>query len=172
MSQMNNDVLKDFLQEALRLVDDCEGILDEVEGHSAKAKKLEEYANKIDRIMGGAKSLLVIHPDRKELQTIGHLAEACKALGYRGALTAHWPDLFMTTVAFLQDSNSMISETLIRMENGQEAIAPEIYQSLVDRLAWISDMYNKVPGMDEALKRPPLNQDDVDELIKKIKADS
>ena len=118
--------------------------------------------------MGGAKSLFLMDQSLTALQTIGHIAEVCKALGYRGTQTAHWPQIFQTTVAFLLDANTLLRDILIRMQNNKEAIPAEAYSALVSRLEWISAQYSKIPGLDASQTTLSLQQNDVDDLIQKL----
>lgn len=168
MMKIDNEVLKQFIEESFRLLDQCESSLEAIEVDCANAPKLEEYANKVDRIMGGAKSLLVVDENMEPLRTIGHIAEVCKALGYRGTHTSHWPQLFATTVAFLLDANAMLNEILVRLEKNQPSIPKEVYTTLISRLEWISDQYSKVPGLEGTAQKKAMVQDDVDDLIQKL----
>lgn len=169
MSDLDQELLADFLRESFKIVDECETLLEDIESDSSQASRLAEFSNKIDRIMGAAKSLAMLTEADHPLHIIGDVTALCKALGERGSHGGADP-LFTTTVAFLLDAVE-ITRSLLEAAGEPDASsagAAELKNALVGRVSWIAEIYRGLPkGMlDE--KSDKLGQNEIDALMKKL----
>lgn len=101
-------------------------------------KMSSEFAQKIDRIMGGAKTLHMMDPDHDGLAAISKLAEQCKSIGYKAALKKE-AALISTVSGFFLDVLEVIQGLLRTLENKEESrrLAEGFFQTLEKRLAWL-----------------------------------
>jgi len=126
---LDPEILRDFQRETQRILGELEDVVDSLEsgGTDFPEAGLKEFAQKVDRIMGAAKSLLVMDPGRKSLSRIAELAEICKTIGYqatalqRGSLiplfTAFWADTIETMAALtakLEDPEAIVDTSVLR----------------------------------------------------------
>lgn len=170
MTKIDNDILNEFLTEAKRLVAECQTLLEDLEGKPEAAPRLEEFANKIDRVMGAAKSLGLLATADHPLHMVGDATAVCKALGYRGAKVAHQPKLFEVTVSFLLDAVETVDELLDRLDEPPENLRADLKNTLLGRLQWISDIYRQIPEAGAA-SGEKLVQNEIDELMRKLSMD-
>lgn len=165
MSGIDQEILEEFVRESRKLVDECEEILEDVEGDHGRLRRLEEYSNRIDRIMGAAQSLGVLAPPGHALHVIGDCSALCKALGYRCLMVSPTPQLIEVTVAFLLDATELVGELMDRLDESADELRDEVRGTLVERLRWISDLYRKMPA---GAGGERMDQKDIDALIKKL----
>lgn len=170
MGKIDADILNEFLTEAKRLVAECQTLLEDVDGKPGEALRLEEFANKIDRVMGAAKSLGLLVDGDHPLHMVGDTTAICKALGYRGAKVGNQPQLYGVTVSFLLDAVETVDEILDRMEDPAADLRADLKNTLLERLKWISDIYRKIPEA-QASSGEKLVQNEIDELMKKLGMD-
>lgn len=170
MSDFDKEILSEFLQESSRLVDECEELLEAIESEPAQAARLSEFSNKIDRVMGAAKSLAMMAEPHHPLHIIGDITALCKVLGERGSKTAAHERLFEVTVAFLLDAVEMVRGLLEALEDPGAGVSPELKNAMLSRVNWIADVYRKLPkefleglGGNEKLK-----QNEIDDIIRKL----
>ncbi|MDR3606922.1 MAG: hypothetical protein P4M08_06020 [Oligoflexia bacterium] len=137
---IDSDILSEFRAESNGLLKELKEIVSRLETETGRfpEKLLTEYAQKIDRIMGAAKTIGVLDPDHIGLKSIGTLAELCKSIGYKAA-TKRQPALMPFFAAFLSDTIEVI-ESLVKNLDDTEAsriIASEFSSILQGRLAWL-----------------------------------
>jgi hypothetical protein len=107
-----DELLIEFKDETQKLLSDLEQTLQDLESDPSKSTGYEYFGQIIDRIMGGAKSLAVAIPQNANgLQTIGDIAEICKAISYKMSQTKN-PELGKVVVAFFYDAIDSIQEQL------------------------------------------------------------
>lgn len=139
-----DDILIEFQKESKELVDILVGLLDEIEGDVTQAKRLEDFAQQIDRIMGGANTLLMVE-ENKLVRQIGKFAELGKALGYKAPYVADKENLYNVLVAFLMDAVDSMQEMLDRLGEGEsETKQEDVNEAFIDRLKWLAEQFDKV----------------------------
>ncbi|MBI3544284.1 MAG: hypothetical protein HY075_13520 [Deltaproteobacteria bacterium] len=149
------DILKELVVVA-------EKIGDAAGGDGFPVELLQEFAQKIDRIMGVAKTIAMEDPGHEGLKRIATLTELCKFIGYKAAdqKNARMLPIF---AAFLGDVVSAIEELTVNIEN--PAAAQEVTKTflpvLQKRLEWLKTKVASTPGQ-------PNSQADVDALLKKF----
>lgn len=83
---MSDDILKEFQIESKNLIEESLRVLENCDGDPSQAHSLEEYAQLVDRIMGGAKSLAVhLNDPNHIIHKVGDYAALCKAVGYKAS---------------------------------------------------------------------------------------
>ncbi|MCM2322842.1 MAG: hypothetical protein NDJ90_06235 [Oligoflexia bacterium] len=84
---LEKDILDSFRAESNELLTDLGRIVQRLEQEHATfpAELLAEFAQKIDRIMGAAKTVSITAPDHAGLIWIGRITELCKLAGYKAA---------------------------------------------------------------------------------------
>ena len=138
---LDQDILKGFKEESTSLLKELLGIIEKIESTDQKsfpANLLTDFAQKIDRIMGAAKTICMEVPEHMGLQKIGKLAELCKIIGYQAAESKNTALLPIFT-AFWADTIEVMESLLTAFENEQQTA--EITQSfsgiLQKRLEWL-----------------------------------
>lgn len=169
MADFDKEILSEFLQESDRLVDECEELLESIESDPSQAQRLAEFSNKIDRVMGAAKSLAMMADAQHPLHIIGDITALCKALGERGAKTAAHQRLFEVTVAFLLDGVEITRSLLETLENPNASVSPELKNAMLSRVNWIADVYRKLPKeFLDGIGGEKLKQNEIDDIIRKL----
>jgi chemotaxis protein histidine kinase CheA len=129
MDEMN-EIIQEFCQETNSIIDELVPILETLEADPGNFKSLEVFGQKVDRIMGAAKSL--------ELNKMGIVTEFCKTISYKTAQSKNL-DLIKVVVAFLFDAVEIIKEMIASLEKGEtEEINPVFLKTVISRLEFIS----------------------------------
>lgn len=189
MSHVDPQILSQFIAESKSLVIEALGILEEVEADPRKLSRLLDYANRVDRIMGAAKSLATMVSEDHALHILGNYTGVCKAVGTRGAqIVVQKPQFFDVTISFLLDATDLIGDLMERIHEPASKLREEISDTFVDRLRWLSDLYREdslvttesrsrssvassvVVGSKstDLIKEADLDQTEIDDLLKKL----
>lgn len=169
MSRVDQEILSEFLAESKSLVREAGGILESIEGQPKMYLRLLEYANRVDRIMGAARSLATLAGPDHALHLLGDYTGLCKAVGTRGAqLASKNEQIFDVTVSFLLDANDLIAELLPRLEEPADVLKEETQGTFADRLRWLSDLYRGAPEEKKTGAAGSMGQAEIDELLKKL----
>ena len=136
-----NELLLEFKDETKKLIDELESIVNKLDEDPSNSKLFGQFAQIIDRVMGGAKSLALALPQNaKVLNTIGDYAEVCKAVGYKMSQTKN-PALGVIVIAFFSDAIESLLELL-----GAFAIDMSSLQQkndhLLERLKWLAQQFD------------------------------
>lgn len=173
MNGLNSEILNSFLEESKTLVNQIQEILEEVEEDTSKIEKMKESANLIDRIMGGAKSLAQFAPPQHALGLVGDISALCKTVSYKALkIPPHHP-LFVTSIAFLIETNEILEQILNDFESPRLILQKKYASHFPERLKWISGEFEKNFNEKLNLKLGEsaaglINQDEVDDLLKKL----
>ena len=92
MDPSMKEIILDFCNETIGLIDELESILEELEEDPTQHGKLEKFGQIIDRIMGAAKSLA--------LEEMANFCELGKAIGYQSGQVED-PALLNVVIAVL-----------------------------------------------------------------------
>lgn len=124
-------------------------VVDQIETSQGEfpSKLLEEFSQKIDRIMGAAKTLVVSFGAHPGLERIGKLSELCKALGYQAA-SKRVMALLPLFAAFWADTIEVIQDLLGALEDSDqsEQIAKSFSAVLQKRLEWLAAKVAAAPA--------------------------
>lgn len=152
MANLDAEILKDFRTESISLLKELEEIVEGLEEAGAEfpAELLKEFSQKIDRIMGTAKTLLTLAPDHPGISFLSNVAEMCKTMGYQAAALQR-ANLVPIFAAFWAETVEMLTELMDALES--EATTKVLIQGrsagLQKRLMWLAE---KVAPHSEAEK--------------------
>ncbi len=139
MDESVKELVNDFVEESLGIVETIQNIVEPIEMGEADGKGFVEFALKIDGIMGCAKTLNL--DSYKELEvamsTISKLSEGCKVLGYRASQIQD-PVLVKLVAAFMADALEMVENALRDLKKGHISFDVAYSEKIRDRLQWIT----------------------------------
>ncbi|MEK6578454.1 MAG: hypothetical protein AABZ55_04445 [Bdellovibrionota bacterium] len=138
---MSDSILEIFKVESLKLIGELNGVVKVLENSHQifPSELLEEFSQKIDRIMGTAQVINELNPKHLGLKRIGTIAELCKKIGY-GAVEKKDVALLPIFAAFWADTLEVIGELLNALENEKatEKISREFSEVVQSRLEWLA----------------------------------
>jgi hypothetical protein len=171
MSDIDKDIVKDFVEESKVLIQDLVDLLESIEGDFSQVSQLEEYGQRVDRIMGGAKSLaLMVAPDHP-LNTIADYAALCKAVGYKASQIDNNPQFFDICVALLLDATETLQDWITRLEDGTaQNLRDSITTTFLERLRWVSNQFGADvrASVDSKKNAKKMDQNEIDDLLRKL----
>lgn len=168
-----DELLVDFRNESETLVAQMTAILEDVETDFSKIKGLEQYGQIADRIMGGSKSLLMAITDNQAaVKTISNYTELCKAVGYQASQIVENDNLLTIVIALLLDATELLQSLVTNLGTEKQAEIKEIIsETLLARLKWASEQFDKNLRVSVAVEKQPsgkLNQDQINALLKQL----
>lgn len=138
---MDNEILDEFKAESKQLLNELNTLLSEIENSQDKfpAGQIDQFALKIDRIMGAAKTLAMLDPDHKGLVRIGQIALICKNTGYK-ALAKKNIKIIPIFSAFWFEAIETVENLVAAIEDQTltNKISAESEDVLSKRLDWLS----------------------------------
>ena len=166
---MDAEILEGFREEANQILKELAPVVEALEEAASvfPADRLTEFAQKIDRIMGAAKTLGMLNPDHQGLKRIGLITEICKALGYKASEIKR-SEVLPLFAAFWADTLDVVSELIDVLEDEVKsaAIADRFSLVLQKRLKWLSEKLAAFESTATAAKGS--EQIDVDALLKEL----
>lgn len=163
---IDGSILNDFTSESLVLVDECIELLESIENDPSEVEKLKDFANRIDRVMGGAKSLALMAPPDHPLNLIGDYCAICKSVGYQGAQIQNNDQFYNVVVALLLDAVEMTKELFAKMDKSVTELKKTFTTTFLERLKWISFQYDELEKKRSGGKK--MEQNEIDALLKKL----
>ncbi len=166
-----NEILEDFQVESKKLVVEMLEILNEIEGEFSLVQRLEEYGQKVDRIMGAAQSISMQLSADHFLNKVADYAAVCKAVGYKSAQIENNPGFFDICVALLLDGTEMLNDMIDNLVTEKPVdLAKILTVTFLDRLKWVSGQFNAdvraTVGFTKGDKK--MAQPHIDDLLKKL----
>ena len=162
---LDMEILADFQTEAKGLLDELTEIVETLEESSGTfpAADLEQFAQKIDRIMGAAQTLEQLSPGHAGLQRIGAIAQICKKLGYKAA-EYKTISLIPIFAAFWADTIEVLGElvTSLNDEAKNRSLAASFASVLQNRLSWLGE---KVQALGKASGADLQSQLEIDKIM-------
>lgn len=167
---IDSEIVKDFVDESKTLIEDLIQLLDGIEGDYSQVAKLEDYGNRIDRIMGGAKSLALLAPPEHALHLIADYTALCKAVGYKGAQIKNNSQFYDICVALLLDATETLDQMLDRMDIPGDDLKKSLSNTFLERVRWVSNQFSDDMrgSVDTGKTGGKMSQDDIDELMRKL----
>lgn len=127
---MDEEIVREFCLETKTLLIELEPLLEDLELNPANFKALENFGQKVDRIMGAAKSL--------EFHQMGTISEYCKTISYKSAQSKN-TELVIIVVAFLFEAVEIINQMIENLEHNKSAeLDPLTINPILSRLTFIS----------------------------------
>jgi hypothetical protein len=171
MSNIDKDIVKDFVDESKGIVQDLVDLLENIEGDFSQVGQLEEYGQRVDRIMGGAKSLALMVPPDDPLHTIADYAALCKAVGYKASQIDNNPQFYDICVALLLDATETLKDWIERLGEGTAADLKNTFTTtFLERLRWVSNQFGADvrASVDSKKSQKKMDQNEIDELLRKL----
>lgn len=169
---LDNEIVKEFVDESKALIKDLVDLLEDIEGDFTQVDKLADYGNRIDRIMGGAKSLAQLADDDHALHLISDYAALCKAVGYKASQIKNNIQFFNICVALLLDATENLDALIDQIDIKASLLRSQVSNTFIERVRWVSSQFSKdyretvdAPQQDE---QKAMNQDEIDDLMKKL----
>jgi hypothetical protein len=158
---LDKEMADAFKLESIAIVAELKGIIDTLNSPQAAfpSQILQEFSQKIDRIMGAAKVLSLEEPSHLGLKRMGALAELCKALGYK-ASEQKQNKLVPIFAAFFEDAVSVTEDLLNALHDEKKSteISQKFTPVLIKRLEWLKGKLMATPSQ--------TTQAEIDALIK------
>jgi chemotaxis protein histidine kinase CheA len=127
---MDEEIVQEFCSETKVLLSELEPLLEALELNPANFKALEDFGQKVDRIMGAAKSL--------EFHQMGLISEFCKTISYKSAQSKN-TELVIIVVAFLFEAVEILNAMIENLQNNKRAeLDPSAIKPILSRLEFIS----------------------------------
>lgn len=171
MSDIDKDILKDFVEESKAILQDLLWLLETLEGDFSRVAELEDYGQRIDRINGGAKSLALMAAPGHPLHVIASYAELCKAVGYKASQIDNNSKFFDICVALLLDATEMLNDWIEKLEAGNTTNLRDSFSTtFLERLRWVSNQFGADVRSSVEAKRGAnkMDQSEIDDLLKKL----
>ena len=83
---LDKEIMDGFHEETMALLGEASALvsqMDEQVDFTAASVPISEFAIRIDRIMGAAKTIVAMDPNHSGLKKIGSLAQICKSISYK-----------------------------------------------------------------------------------------
>lgn len=160
----------EFKSESKDLVEELIDLLEEAEETGIQSKvKLDKYGQIVDRIMGSATSLSMTVEDSQYLEKIGHYAEICKIVGYKGSQLEN-EQFFNVVVAMLLDATEMLQQMVKELGTAEERDLKDLLtDTFLDRLRFIDSQFDENLRGTVAAKEEPgedsSTQAQIDDLL-------
>jgi len=171
---LDKEIIDGFKEESTELLTELVEVVEKLAEPTSDfpADLLAEYAQKVDRIMGAAKTMLMMEPEHLGLQRISGLTEICKRLGYSAAKSGK-KDLVPIFAAFWADTLDVIEELLENLENLEKtkSIFNSFSKILINRLSWLSKKVGTSDGLPPSevkSKEAAGGQVDIDQLMSEL----
>lgn len=161
-----DEILKEFQDESKGYVSELMEILEYVEENIEENKKLEQFGQVVDRIMGAAKTLEGAYED-ESLKSISSYSELCKLIGYKASQLNQQDEFCAVVVAFLLDATEMLEE-LIDNVGSSEKISQTLTSTFLSRLQMISTKFDSSLRGSVSAEGNASTQAEIDELLKKM----
>jgi chemotaxis protein histidine kinase CheA len=127
---MDEEIVQEFCSETKVLLSELEPLLEALELNPANLKALEDFGQKVDRIMGAAKSL--------EFHQMGIISEFCKTISYKSAQSKN-TELIIIVVAFLFEAVEILNAMIENLQiNKRAELDPLAIKPILSRLEFIS----------------------------------
>lgn len=171
---LDKEIVEEFLNESKSLIEELIDLLESIEGDFSQVKKLSDYGQNVDRIMGGAKSLALLAPPEHAIHLIGDYSALCKAVGYKASQITDNEKFFDICVAILLDATENLRELLNNIDRDVKSLKEEIPEAFIERLQWVSKQFNESYSMSVGVGKAgevdpaKLRQSEIDELLKKL----
>ena len=165
MSEEDFDIIQHFQVEAYKLFDELDDLVEDLEEHDAyPIEELEDFAQKIDRIMGSAETIHANDPEVAFVDSIAIICRLCKKIGYSAKNNPN-AALLPIYSAFWADCLEVLGELTKSIKSPQNLADQTAYftRTLQKRLEWLLEKLKSENPEEEVV-----NQADIDALLKSL----
>jgi len=143
LTEEQKGVLADFVEESSGIIEKLNVLIEQIEMGEKAGEAFTEFAQKIDGIMGCAKTLGLesISGLAFLVQTVGNLSEGCKALGYKASQLKE-SDRIQIVAGFLAEALEMIHDAIADLKKGYVSIDTSHAETIKQRLSWLISKLN------------------------------
>lgn len=155
------EIVIEFCDESLELLSELEACLEDLEADPTQTKKLEQFGQVIDRIMGAAKSV--------GADEVATFCELGKIIGYKSSQIGD-PALLEVVVAILFDSHDLLVRMIDQIKTGKDNGLKSLNtQAFVTRLKWLQDKFKNIERASVSYKDSSvLDQTSIDDLMSSL----
>ncbi len=162
------EIVDEFCDESSGLLAGLESLLEEMEDDGPDSKKLENFGQMIDRIMGAAKSL--------GANEVGTFCELGKIIGYKSSQVSDNAPLLEVVVAILFDAVDILNLMIENIKKGEGQSLNSINtEKFIERMKWLSDKFKDIERSSVVIKdsgnsklKDKLDNDDIDKLLNRL----
>ncbi|MGB0452766.1 MAG: hypothetical protein ACPGJV_03555 [Bacteriovoracaceae bacterium] len=165
----DNDILQYFQDEAMELFEELNDLVEDIEDQEEyPIAMLEDFAQKIDRIMGSAETLHMNDPELAFVDSIAIICKLCKKIGYN-ARNFENPKLLPIYAAFWGDCLEVLEELTKSIEEPHKLKdqTASFIRTLQGRLEWLLQKLQE-NGQIRSGPEEAVSQDDIDALISSL----
>lgn len=140
---LDKEILQDFSAESNGLLDELDLVVEALEDYDGAAfpsEPLREFAQKIDRVMGAAKTLSSMDPENSGIMFLGQIAELCKTIGYQ-AVALQRGSLIPIFAGFWAETLELMREVLALLGQDEKLaqLVRERSARMQGRLSWLAE---------------------------------
>lgn len=162
-------ILKDFVIESKEIVSSSLELLENIEGDFSQISQLESYAQRIDRIMGAAKSLALMVPPPHPLHVIADYTALCKAVGYKASQIKNNERFYEICVALLLDATETLQTWIDNLDQSIAFNVKDLSETFLERLRWVSNQFSADVRASVGVEgKKKMAQDEIDDLLRKL----
>lgn len=139
--ELDKELLTDFCTESNGLVDELEAVVEKLEeAEGFPVAEMKEFAQKVDRIMGTAKTILMMAPGHPGITFLSVITEMCKTIGYQ-AVALNKAPLVPIFAGFWAETVEVMRELLAVLDSPEktQSLIQARSASLQKRLTWLAD---------------------------------
>ncbi|MCB0390680.1 MAG: hypothetical protein KDD58_05295 [Bdellovibrionales bacterium] len=166
-----DEILEEFKLESEEILDEMLTLLEEVEEDPTLNPKLEDFGQRVDRIMGSSSVLAMQNPSPL-LANITIYSELCKLIGYKCSQVDGNSELSKITVAFLLDATEMLQDFIQGLGQVPEpSIKEALNEAFKSRLQMIAGKFdeNLRASVSSSTLSNKTTQSQIDDLFEKLK---
>jgi hypothetical protein len=150
MTPEQKSLLDDFTSESKDIISTLQILIEELETGIQEPTEFAHFAQRIDGIMGCAKTLGIDGLPGIEipLAAVGNLSEGCKSVGYKASQIKD-PGLSRLVASFFAEALELLDEAIDDLKNGTAQVDPAQAIKIRDRINWIGSQM-KLSSQDQA----------------------
>jgi hypothetical protein len=163
---VDKKILGEFTLESKRIVVSLKDIINSIQVDPSQVKRLVDYSNQVDRIMGAAQSLAVSIKGEHALHLISELSAICKIISLKAAQLTKSSDFLSACLAILKEGTENLESFLNGIDKPASDLKSAVAGSYMERFRWLSNQLAKASP--EGSAGVQMSQADIDELMKKL----
>ncbi len=150
MTPDQRSLLDDFTSESKDIISTLQNLIGELESGTRNSAEFAHFAQRIDGIMGCAKTLGIDGLPGIEipLAAVGNLSEGCKSVGYKASQIKD-PGLSRLVASFFAEALELLDEAIDDLRNGTAEVDSDHALKIRDRINWIGTQM-KLSSQDQA----------------------
>lgn len=150
MTPDQKSLVNDFTSESQQIVNDMQKVLEDIESGLRPNSDFAHFAQRIDGIMGCAKTLGLdgMEDLKLPLLAISNISEGCKTVGYKASQVKDG-NLASIIAGFMADALEILEQALDDLSSEIVTVDPQHSDRIRDRLNWLGAQM-KLSAKDQA----------------------